>query len=185
MKTNLNRTFHALLSDRRSVHEFILRKFIVLLLLFIVHSIGSSGQVLTPTEDVAAFEENKTFYLHAYPHILEKAEITGIERLNEKHTKIYYTEGINNYETVVNSARKDLLLIATCMQIPLDKLPAIVRDVAKKTSNDKMKIINAFKVQTPYSSEFYRVDIQSSDSLVSQTKALFFDQTGQYVEPPY
>ncbi len=185
MKTNPNRTFHTFLSDRRNVHEFTLRKFIILLLFFIVHSIGSSGQVLTPTEDVALFEKNKTFYLQTYPHILEKAEVTGIERLDEKHTKIYYTDGITNYETVVNSAKKDLLLIATCMEIPLDKLPAIVRDVAQKTSNDKMKIVNAFKVQTPYSSEFYRVDIQSPDSLVSQNETLFFDHMGQYVEPPY
>ncbi|REJ83796.1 MAG: hypothetical protein DWQ44_00690 [Bacteroidetes bacterium] len=143
------------------------------------------AQILTPTEDVRAFEENKTFYLEAYPHVLAKAKITKIEKLNEKHTMLYYTDGLNEYETVVNSARENLLLVASCRKINPDDLPDIVEDAVHRSLDVKPEIVKAFVVQTPYSYEFYRIDILLSNEEEGKVNSLFYNSLGQYVNPPY
>ena len=120
-----------------------------------------------------------------YPEVFSKVEIKRVEKLNNKHSKVYYTKGSSNFEAIVNSDRKDLLLIANCEEIAVKKLPAIVYDSFRQSEYGNYKIQKAFIVRIPYSSEFYRLDINEGNKDGHSYKSIFFTDTGQYRTPPY
>ena len=145
-------------------------------------SINVVAQEGAPIKDVGILEEQKKVLVQDYPHHFEKVNITNVEQFSPKHSKVYYTKEGVNYEAVVNSDRKDLLLVATAREIPIAELPAIVKDALKASENGSSPIKKAFIVSTPYSSGFYRIDINQN---AKETKSVYYDKLGQYQKPPY
>lgn len=133
-------------------------------------------------KDVDILEEQKKVIMEDYPLHLEKVNITNVEQINSKHSKVYYIKDSINYEAVVNSNRKDMLLIATAREIPISELPEIVKDVFKASENGSSLINKAFIVTTPYSSGFYRIDFNRNEK---EMESIYYDKWGQYQKPPY
>ena len=166
----------------------ILRTFCVLLTvyLFPVSSIAQSG---ASVEDTDMLKQRKIVLMEDYPHIFKAAQIINVSELDQKHSVVSYTIAGNYYETVVNSDRKDLLLVATCKQIHLANIPDIVKDSFNRSESGSKDIVKAFEVTTPTSSVFYRLDAVVSETIKNDTHpktgSFFFDELGHYMNPPY
>lgn len=132
--------------------------------------------------DVDILAEQKGVVIEHYPGVFKSEEINKIEKINDKQSKIYYQRGGANFEAVVNSDRKDLLLVATCEEIPQSTVPDIVRVHFKKSKLGVNKILKSFIVKTPTSSDFYRLDIINKDK---QVASVFYDHLGMEMIAPY
>jgi hypothetical protein len=133
-------------------------------------------------KDSVVLAEQKKVLFQNYPGVFVDEEINIIEKLDSKHSKIYYTRNNVNYETVINSNRKELLLIATCEEIPEEKLPAIVKDAFLESKYGSYKIVKSFVVSIPYASNFYRIDVNQKKKKI---KSIFYTHLGTYKQPPY
>jgi len=148
-------------------------------------SMAMLAQPGAPIENTDELAKQKTVITEDYPGIFKEEEINKIEKIDPKHSKIYYTRDHVNFEAIVNSDRKELLLIATCEEIPVDKLPKIVRDNFMRGKDGNSKIEKAFIATTPYSSDFYRIDFYKKGENGSALKSLFYTDKGEYMVPPY
>lgn len=154
-------------------------RFIIIFLLCNLNAVAQEGAQI---KDVDILEEQKKVIMEDYPFHFENVKITNVEQINSKHSKVYYIQDSINYEAVVNSNRKDMLLIATAREIPIAELPDIVKDVFKASENGSSSIIKAFIVTTPYSSGFYRIDFKGDEK---ELESIYYDKLGQYQKPPY
>lgn len=158
-------------------------KFQLFIFLFLT-GMNTNAQVSSQIEDVDILAEQKRVIVKDYPGEFRIEEIKKVEKKGEKRSMIYYTRNNVNFEAVVNSGRKDLMLIATCEQIPESKLPAIVSDSFHQSESGTNQIEKVFLVTTPISSFFYRIDVKSKGE-DNQVKSLFYSNRGSYMEPPY
>ena len=155
------------------------RIFSFILLLFTTSL--SFGQKNSPIKDADELEREKEVLVSTYPHIFTVDEINDVRVINDRHSIVYHTRNGVNYETVINSATKDMMLIATCQEISVNALPAVVSASLEKTE----PVQKAFIVTTPDSAEFYRVDVRVEDDKATLIKSLFFDHMGNEMQAPY
>jgi hypothetical protein len=158
------------------------QSFLILLMLVSMKTFAQQG---APIKYVDQLEEEEKVLVHKYRNVFKEEEIKNVEKLDSEHSKISYTRNAINYEAVVNSNRKDLLVVATCQEIPVEKLPAIVKNGFQKSKYGSNNIEKAFSVSTPYSSNFYRIDVQLKEKKEKSIKSLFYDDKGLFKEPPY
>ncbi len=159
-------------------------KFRVLISLFFI-CMFAFAQKDSHIKDVDELAEQKRIMFQNYPGLFMEKEINNVEKLDSKHSKIFYTINNVNFEAVVNSNMKDLLLVATCQEIQEEKLPAIVIDAFHESKYGSSKIEKSFIVTTPYSSNFYRIDVNQKKKKEKNMKSLFYDHLGKYRKPPY
>lgn len=158
-------------------------KFVVVTISFLI-AVDLLAQPGAPVKDVDFLEKQKKVMTEYYPHLFSELEINDVEKINSRQSKVFYTRNNKNYETIVNSNRKDLLIIASCEEIPVTQLPDIVQQGFHNSKLGNKKIEKAFIVTTPYSSNFYRIDVYPSDKK-KHYKSIFFDKLGKYRKPPY
>ncbi len=152
----------------------------IILGVIILNSSILFAQGHTQIKDVDELKTEDKVLVESYPHVFKGAKVNKVEKLNSKHSKVYYSVGGNEFEAIVNSDRKDLLLVATCKVIKNDELPQLVKDVF--TKEVKGKIEKSFSVTTPYSSEIYRIDYVKKDG---ELKSMFYDKLGAVQKAPY
>lgn len=152
-------------------------KFQILVFLFFI-----SMSAVAQKKDLGVVAEQKKVLIQNYPGLFVEDEINIIEKLDSKHSKIHYTRNNVNFEAVVNSNRKELLLVATCEEILEEQLPAIVKDAFLESKYRSSKIVKTFIVSTPYGSDFYRMDVNQKKKKI---KSIFYTHLGTYKKPPY
>ena len=148
-------------------------------------SVHILAQEHAPDMSVSELKKEKEVIYENYPGIFKTEEINKVEKIDPKHSKIYYTRGKVNFEAVVNSDRKELLLVANCEQISPKRLPDIVQDAFHRSDYGKLKIQKAFIATNPYSSNYYRIDVYQKDSKVVYYKSLFYTDKGLSMDAPY
>jgi hypothetical protein len=148
--------------------------------LFCLHTFAQDGSTIV---DLNILAKQKEVMAQYYPDLFTLEEITGVDSLDELHSKVKYTRDGKNFEAVVNSGPNDLLLVATCEEIRVNKLPSLLKEVFAK-SEVGSKIEKAFLVTTPYSSDFYRIDYYRAGYKKILT-SVFYDEMGHYQKPPY
>jgi len=136
-----------------------------------------------PAGDVASLATQKKYFSETYQGVFKTEEITNIEKIDDKHSKIYYTRSNKDFEAIVSSYK--LLLVANCEQITIDKLPAIIKDNFKKSKYGNLKIEKAFIASNNISADFYRIDVYLNDKNKKHIKSLFYTDIGGYMKPPY
>ncbi len=172
----------------QNVHKSISAKIILnfLLIFLLTHCIAlaQEGSVI---EDVDILEKQKTVLTNNYPHVFRTVEIKDVQKLNSRQSKVFYEKGNQQYEAVVNSGRKDMLLVATSKVMNENEMPNIVMDAFKRSKYKNWNIEKTFEITTPYSSGFYRIDVSKKNKAQKKkkTKSLFYTQLGQYKKPPY
>lgn len=172
----------------QNVHKSLAAKivFSFLAILFLTHCIGfaQEGSVI---KDVDILEKQKTVLMEDYPHVFTEVEIKDVQKINSRHSKVIYEKGNQQYEAVVNSGRKDMLLVATSRVMNEKEMPNIVMDVFKSSKYKNWNIEKTFEVTTPYSSAFYRIDVSKKNKAQKKkkTKSIFYTHLGQYKKPPY
>lgn len=154
---------------------------IITILAFSSLTNSTIAQDIAIVKDVDLLKEQTDVLIRQYPHLFEETKIIGIKEIDPSHSIIQYTKGNEYYETIVNSGRKDMLLIATCRAIDESKAPEIIEMALQKDGFSLNQVQNYFIVNTPYKSNFYRVDINETEA----KKSVYYDKLGQYTDAPY
>ncbi len=150
------------------------------------NGLSAFAQEYSVIKDVDVLEKQKTVLKEDYPHYFTGVEIKDVQKINDRQSKVFYEKGNQQYEVVVNSGRKDLLLVATSRVINEKEMPNIVMDVFKSSEYKNWNIEKTFEVTTSYSSLFYRIDVsKKTEKKEKKTKSLFYTHLGQYKKPPY
>lgn len=149
-----------------------------------LNAFAQEGSVI---KDVDVLEKQKTVLMEDYPHVFTEVEIKDVQIINDRQSKVFYEKGNQQYEAVVNSGRKDLLLVATSRVMNEKEMPNIVMDAFKSSKYKSWNIEKTFEVTTPYSSLFYRIDVskKTTGKEKKKIKSLFYTHLGQYKKPPY
>jgi hypothetical protein len=157
-----------------------------LVILFLTHCIAFAQEGIT-IRDVDILEKQKTVLMEKYPHIFTEVEIKGVQKINSRHSKVFYEIGDQQYEAVVNSGSTEMLLVATSKVLNDKEMPNIVMDAFKSSEYKSWNIENTFEVTTPYSSLFYRIDVLDNNKAqeLKKIKSLFYTHLGRYKKPPY
>ncbi len=151
----------------------------------LVITLNAIAQPYSTIVSISELAKQKKVLVEDYPRVFNEEEINNIEKIDSKHSKIFYTRNGIHFEAIVNSDRKDLLLIATFEEISKNDLPKIVLYNFQNSNDGKSKIENAFIGTTPYTSDFYRIDIIEKTEKGNSVKSLFYDELGKYMVPPY
>jgi len=153
-----------------------------LLLMSVIIVTNANAQEDSEIQDLTFLARDKKVMIENYPGLFKEEEINKIQKLDSKHSKIFYTRGDKHFEAIVNSHREDLLLVATCEEISTKQLPAAVMSSFENSHPENKNIAKAFIVTTPYSSAFYRIDVMQDKK---QMKSFFYNDLGEYMIPPY
>jgi len=151
------------------------------------NGLGAFAQEYSVIKYVDVLEKQKIVLKKEYPHVFAEVEIKDVQKINSKQSKVFYEKGNQQYEVVVNSGRKDLLLVATSRVINEKEMPNIVMDAFKSSKYKNWNIEKTFEVTTPYSSLLYRIDVskKTTGKEKNKIKSLFYSHLGQYKKPPY
>lgn len=149
----------------------------LVILLFFSYSYGQGP----PVEDADFLEKQKTVLRNTHPHIFEVAEIKDVKKIDQDHTKVMYTTDGVYHEAIINSGRKDMLLIETARELKQEEVPEIVKDALKKNSEYKDATISrAFEVSRPGGERLFRLDIsrgKAKETIKEATKRTANEKT--------
>jgi len=157
-----------------------------LILFFLSHLVAFSQEGIM-IKDVDVLAQQKTVLTQNYPHIFTEVEIIGVQKINSRHSKVFYEIGNQQFEAVVNSADNDMLLVATSKVLNEKEMPNIVMDAFKSSEYKSWNIEKTFEVTTPYSSPFYRIDASNNNKAEekNEIKSLLYSNLGRYKKSPY
>jgi hypothetical protein len=155
-----------------------------LILLFsftLIISFQLLGQAFTDIKDVDILENQRIVVEKENPYLFDTLRILDVTKVDNKLSKITYLDEGIYHEAIVNDERKDMLLIATAIELPKERVPEIINDIL---TDEKYKNWNKDKIlmmKTPYESWFYAIDMSNGD----EHQRLYFDKLGAYKIPPY
>lgn len=137
-----------------------------------------------PVEDADYLEKQKTVLKNTHPHVFKVAEIHEVKKINDDHSRVKYTRDGVYHEAIINSGRKDMLLLETAQELKQDVIPQIVKDALKKYSEYKdATIVKGFEVKRPQGDRLYRLDISTAANK-DQTQTVYFDHLGNPAKSP-
>ncbi len=161
--------------------------FLIVSSMLFFNGLNAFAQEHSVIRDVDVLENQKTVLKKDYPHVFTGVEIKDVQKINSSQSKVFYEKDNQQYEAVVNSDRKDLLIVATSRVINEKEMPNVVMDAFKSSEDKNRNIEKTFEVTTPYSSLFYRIDVSEKNKAQEKKniKSLFYTHLGQYKKPPY
>jgi hypothetical protein len=158
-----------------------MKEFAVILLGAMLWLHNVQAQKYAPIEDVDLIARYKEVLRQERPHVFDTLQIGGVFPIDSHHAKIvYYEDGIY-HEAVVNSGRKDMLLVVTFKEIPLSSLPKIIAKAFEDSKFHGWDIEKVYKARTPYEDWFYALDVTKNREI----KRLYYTDIGGYKKPPY
>lgn len=162
-------------------------KLIIMLFMLFFNDLTAFAQEGSIIVDPDILEKQKTVLMKNYPHEFTEVEIKDVQKINSSQSKVFYEKGYQQYEVVVNSGRKDMLVVATSRVINEKEMPNIVMDAFKRSKYKNRDIEKTFEVTNSYSSPFYRIDVSKKNKTKEKKKikSLFYTHLGQYKKPPY
>ncbi len=162
-------------------------KHFIVYTMFFLYGLSAFAQEHSTIKDVDILEKQKIVLMKDYPHIFTGVEIKDVQKINSKHSKVIYENDNQQYEAVVNSDRKDMLIVATSRVINEKEMPSIVMDAFQSSEYKNWNIEKTFEVTAPNSNLFYRIDVSEKKSGDEKDKieSLFYTHMGAYKKPPY
>lgn len=154
---------------------------IILIFIILLSNFPLKSQDYAPIEDPQLLTEYKQAVITSYPGIQDKIKVQKAEKINDKHSLIYYTDGFANYQCVLNSARNEMFLVVQFKEIKKADIPQIVIDQLKDEQYSNWKFQKGFEAQRPSSELFYALEIKKGKS----SKKVFFDKMGRSMQKPY
>jgi hypothetical protein len=150
------------------------------LTLLICLALLASGQEYSRIEDADELEEQSVILTREYPQIFERSEIKDVLLLDDNHSIVRYLKDKVYHETIINSGRKDMLLLETAQFIPKEELPDIIMKAYEDNTKGSPEIVKQFIVHRPDGEQLYRLDLAdpNSDDVVT----LYFDKMGHPAE---
>lgn len=156
--------------------------FMICFSLFIALSVSQLyGQVFSDIEDIKILADKRIVLEKENPYYFDTLVVKEVVKLNNKHSKIIYQDKGTYCEAIVNSNRKEMMLVATAVEMPQNQIPKIVLDAYKRSKYSSWHIQKTLAMRTPYSPWFYALDISKEDRI----KRIFFNELGAYKPPPY
>jgi uncharacterized membrane protein YkoI len=158
-----------------------MKKIITAIILTSLTLLNITAQEYAPIEDVDLIDKHKGVLKKALPNAFDNLKVEGVYRINKQFSSIIYFENEVYNEAVINSARKDMLLIITLTEITESNAPKIVIDNHKRGKYGDWEIERILSVKSPQGETYYAVDIKSDN----ENKRLFYDDYGNSKKAPY
>ncbi|MFW5645473.1 MAG: hypothetical protein ACOCZL_06130 [Bacteroidota bacterium] len=156
-----------------------IRLILIFVLFFSVPRIYAQGY--TSIEDVDILEQQREVLKQNYEHEIDELEVLGGYRIDEIHTMIAYKKDGIYHEAVLNSERKEMMLVSIAAEIPVEDLPDVVMNAFRDSEYADKEILKSFRVYTPYGEDFIRIDVEDKD----ETKKIYFNELGVIQKDPY
>ena len=154
---------------------------LISLSLLIISFFTIQAQKYAAIEDADVLKEQEKVLKSTHPQLFGKAQIVEILKAGEEFSIVRYKKDGNSYETIINSGRKDMLLIETGKMITSEELPDVVRD-AFMGKHPEARITKQYKVERPNGEVLYRIDYKGEDG--DEDSSDYFDDKGQYASHP-
>lgn len=164
-----------------AIDRKILKIILLTIPMYFLTGIFVKGQPFSEIVDVDILANKEVVLVREHPHKLDTLRIVEIFDIDDKHSKIVFYEDNIYCEAIVNSERKNLMLVATGVGIPQEEVPDIVMDVVEEGNFGSWEIYNTLVMRTPYSPWFYAIDVKQD----SVHLRLFYNSKGSVKEAPY
>jgi hypothetical protein len=152
----------------------------ILILLIALFTCTAHAQ--EPIEDPDLLNKEMTVLKKAHPHLFKHATIQKVIRIDDNHSVIQYLKDSVYHETIVNSGRKDMLLLETGKLIAQEELPDIVHDAYQNNDAENRETTAFFKVERPNGEQLYRIDVKENEE--RQVVSLYYDVYGHPAASP-
>ncbi len=139
------------------------------------------GQAFTEIKDVDILSKQHLVLETQFPLRFDTVEILGTTPLRGRLTKVSYLDEGAYCEVILNSDRKDMLLVAMGVYIPGTEVPGPVLDAFRKSEYGNRDVTASLAMRTPYGPWFYAVDVNRGDTVLR----LFYDELGHPKKAPY
>ncbi|MFW5820898.1 MAG: hypothetical protein ACOCWA_06390 [Bacteroidota bacterium] len=149
----------------KSIIKVIFRLVIAVVFIFTAPKLFAQPYTYTSIEDVDILEQQKDVLRQKYKHTFEELEILGGYRLDEIHTMIAYKKDGVYHEAILNSERKEMMLVSTAAEIPVSDVPKPVMSAFENSGYSDKEINKAFRVNTPFGEDFIRLDIKKDETV--------------------
>lgn len=158
----------------------IMKKLIIALILMISWGY-SSGQAYSEIKDVDMINEKSILIERDFPSHLDTIAIMDVKPIDKDHSKIIYYDSDIRCEAIVNTGRKDMLLVATAVEIPIDEVPGYIFKAKKDTDYANWEVLKTHAMKTPYENWFYAIDVEKNE----KTERIYFNRFGGILKKPY
>ena len=154
-------------------------------ILLIFFSFGMVAQNYSPIKDVDVLEQQNKVLQKIYSDKFNQLKIKSVYNINDKHTAIGYIEGGSYSEVVVNSDKKDMLIVLSSYEIAKKDIPKLIHDVWEKDYSDNWELDKVLYAKTPYGDVYY-VTVMKQKTKDNQInwKRVFYNDKGQKQTPP-
>lgn len=162
-------------------------KLLIMVFVLFYNCINAFAQNGILIDDLDILEKQTTVMKEYYPQIFAEVEIKDVQKINSRQSKVLFEKDNQQYEAVVNSSREELLLVATSRVVNEKELPKIVMDAFNNSKYKSWNVEKTFEVKTPYSGQFYRIDVSQKNEKTQkkEIESLFYTDLGQFKNPPY
>jgi hypothetical protein len=153
----------------------------ILLGILILSFFRLPAQPFSQIRDVDILADQRIVLHLDYPRQYDTLKIIRMKQISPKHTRISYIQHGIYCEAIINSDRKDMLLVASGVAIPEEEVPGPVLAAFEKSDYGDWKITGILAMRTPYESWFYAIDAEYGDTFLR----LFYNELGAPVNAPY
>ena len=140
-----------------------------------------NAQPYSTIEDVDVLKKHEEVLKQYYPQLHGDIQIQEVYKIDDKHSLVKFEGDKEEYQVVLNSARKDMLLVSKYHRISKEETPDIVIDRLNEEEYASWTLEACYEVQEPHSEQYYALEISNEE----KTKKLHFNHLGQYRESPY
>jgi hypothetical protein len=132
-------------------------------------------------EDIDILEQQKDVLRQKYEHEFNEIDVLGGYQLDETHTMVAYMKNGIYHEAIMNSDRKEMMLVAIEAEVPVEDVPDVVINALENDNYDIDEVVKTFRVSTPYGENFYSVDMTEEDP----GDRIYFNDLGVIQKAPY
>ena len=145
-------------------------------------SVTLSSQRFTEVEDVNIINNHKSFLKQSYPNAFQSMNVLNVYSVGDDLSRVDYLYQGVEHQALLNSGKKEMLLVATYEQLPISETPGIILEAKKDSEYSKWTIERTYKVKEPSIGIYYALDLVSEDG---EFKRVHYSHLGHMRKAPY
>ena len=157
------------------------KQLLFLAAILLLPSYSMLAQPYSTIEDEDILKNMREVLRTRYPLQWEDLQIGDSYQIDLNHSMLTYEKDGVYHEAIINSKRKEFLLIAIAVQVPEENVPHVVMQAFENGEHGDREVVKTFWVKTPYEEDYYALDVVKNDT----TERLFFNPLGVTMVSPY
>ncbi len=146
-----------------------------LLLFLLTVSMGQLfAQPYETIKDIDILEQQEEVLRQKYGHEFNDLEILGGDRINERYTLVGYKKNEIYHEAVMDSERKEMMLVSIAAEVPVDDMPVVVMNAFEDGQYGDLEVVKTFNVSTPYGENFFAIDVKKDETI----ERIYYNELG-------